>query len=338
MRTDDALPVDNPADNVGGLPVAATDDDNDTLAYTLGGRDKDMFRVRANGQLEVSDKANLDFETKTSHTVTVIADDNFGGANSISTITVTIYVTDVDEPPTIADAGDPTVKDNRQSVMYAEDRTDPVLTLSGEDPEGVSPIVWSIFVNAADIQDIDGDGDDDVEEADAADGGLFKVNDDGELTFKTSPSFESPGSIPGETNTYKVVVQASDGGVTDKLNWFKVTVNVTDVEEEGSIAELSPIGVKRSDDIVLQPSTNWGSRSIAHSRDGPRRQRWRIALTAAIAATDARMASGTEHRAGRRRGRLSQQLTMMNATYTPQDTAGDIATWACYLRVVATYD
>ena len=48
--------TDNPADNVGGLPVTATDDDDDTLAYTLGGRDKDMFRVRANGQLEVSDK------------------------------------------------------------------------------------------------------------------------------------------------------------------------------------------------------------------------------------------------------------------------------------------
>ena len=136
---DDALEIDNPADNVGGLPVTATDDDDDTLAYTLGGRDKDMFRVRANGQLEVSDKANLDFETKTSHTVTVIADDNFGESNSISTITVTIYVTDLDEPPTIADAGDSTVKDNRQSVMYAEDRTDPALTLSGRGPGGCHP-------------------------------------------------------------------------------------------------------------------------------------------------------------------------------------------------------
>ena len=121
----------------------------------------------------------------------------------------------------------------QQPVMYAEDRTDPVLTLTASDPEDVSPIVWSIFVDATGMQDIDGDGEDDVDVADVANGGLFKVNDDGELTFKASPNFEMPGTAD-ETNIYKVVVQASDGGVTDKLNWFKVTVNVTDVEEEGS--------------------------------------------------------------------------------------------------------
>ena len=117
----------------------------------------------------------------------------------------------------------------QQPVMYAEDRTDPVLTLTAEDPEGVSPIVWSIYEgDATDIED--------VAAADAADGALFDVNDDGELTFKTSPNFEMPEGT-NDTNTYKVVVQASDGGVTDKLNWFKVTVNVTDVEEEGKLAE-----------------------------------------------------------------------------------------------------
>ena len=38
-------------------------------------------------------------------------------------------------------------------------------------------------------------------------------------------------------NTYRVVVQASDGGVDSHANWFKVTVNVTDVEEDGAVAE-----------------------------------------------------------------------------------------------------
>ena len=127
----------------------------------------------------------------------------------------------------------------QQPVMYAEDRTDPVLTLRAEDPEGVSPIVWSIFVDATGMQDIDGDGEDDVDTDDVADGGRFKVNDDGELTF-VSLDFENPRGVAlsdENTNTYKVVVQASDGGVTDKLNWFKVTVNVTDVEEEGELEE-----------------------------------------------------------------------------------------------------
>ena len=106
---DEALEIDNAADNVGGRPVTATDDDGDTLDYTLGGRDKDMFRVRANGQIEVSDKANLDYETNTrhSHTVTVIADDSYGASNSDASITVTIYVTNVDEKPTVNDKAAP---------------------------------------------------------------------------------------------------------------------------------------------------------------------------------------------------------------------------------------
>ena len=39
------------------------------------------------------------------------------------------------------------------------------------------------------------------------------------------------------TNTYHVVVQASDGGTMEALNWFKVTVTVIDVEEDGKLDE-----------------------------------------------------------------------------------------------------
>ena len=36
-------------------------------------------------------------------------------------------------------------------------------------------------------------------------------------------------------NTYRVVVQASDGGVTSWVQWFKATVVVTDLEEPGMV-------------------------------------------------------------------------------------------------------
>ena len=113
--TADAATDDDPADNVGGRPVTATDADGDTLAYTLGGADAAMFRVRANGQIEVSDKAMLDYEAKKRHTVTVIADDSIGVSNSATSITVTIYVTDLDEKPTISDKADSTAM-GQQSV------------------------------------------------------------------------------------------------------------------------------------------------------------------------------------------------------------------------------
>ena len=64
---DDAIDEDNVADNV-GEPVTATDADGDTPTYTLGGADKDMFRIRTNGQIEVGAKAMLDYETKSTPT------------------------------------------------------------------------------------------------------------------------------------------------------------------------------------------------------------------------------------------------------------------------------
>ena len=98
-----------------------------------------------------------------------------------------------------------------------------------------------------DFQDIDGDGDDDVLMADTASGELFDISSGGALSFKSPPNYEAPGGIEvvgGEaTNTYKVVVQASDGGTSNNraeemeyLTWFKITVMVTDVEESGSVS------------------------------------------------------------------------------------------------------
>ena len=79
--------------NIGGA-VTATDDDNDTLTYTLGGTDAAAFGiVSASGQLQTS--APLDYETKASYAVTVSVSDSNGGADSIN---VTINVTNVAEP------------------------------------------------------------------------------------------------------------------------------------------------------------------------------------------------------------------------------------------------
>ena len=81
-----------------GAAVAATDaDTGDTLTYTLGGIDAASFGiVSTTGQLQT--KASLDYETKSSYTVTVEVSDGNDGLDSID---VTINVTDIDEiePP-----------------------------------------------------------------------------------------------------------------------------------------------------------------------------------------------------------------------------------------------
>ena len=87
-----------------GAPVSTTDTDTgDTLEYTLTGADATSFTIDSStGQLKTKDA--LDFETDPSYTVIVGVQDNkdsTGGTDSMvdDTITVTISVTNVDEPP-----------------------------------------------------------------------------------------------------------------------------------------------------------------------------------------------------------------------------------------------
>ena len=70
-----------------GDPVSATDTDDDTLTYTLSGTDAALFEIDStNGQLR--NKNILDYEDKTSYSVTVTVSDNNGGTDTIS-VTIT---------------------------------------------------------------------------------------------------------------------------------------------------------------------------------------------------------------------------------------------------------
>ena len=80
-----------------GTAVTATDDDNDTLAYSLEGTDKDSFTIDSGtGQIKTKVGSKYDRETKASYSVTVKADDSNGGTD---TIAVTINVTNMAEKP-----------------------------------------------------------------------------------------------------------------------------------------------------------------------------------------------------------------------------------------------
>ena len=96
------------------------------------------------------------------------------------------------------------------SVSYAENGTDPVATFSATDQDG-DAIVWSL-------------GGDDA--------ARFNI-DEGVLTFKSPPNYESPnsksvGTLPNR-NVYNVTVQATGGSE-------EVVVTVTNVDEDGSVS------------------------------------------------------------------------------------------------------
>ena len=83
----------SPANTDVGAPVTATDGNNDQLTYTLeGGMDASSFSiVSTSGQIRTRSGVTYDYETKSSYTVIVKADDGNGGTD---TVTVTITLTD----------------------------------------------------------------------------------------------------------------------------------------------------------------------------------------------------------------------------------------------------
>ena len=86
--------------NIGAAVVATDTDAGDTLTYTLQGTDAARFGIiSTSGQLRTQVGEKYDHEAKSSYSVTVRVEDSSGGSD---TITVTVNVTDQDEPPAAA--------------------------------------------------------------------------------------------------------------------------------------------------------------------------------------------------------------------------------------------
>ena len=124
-------------------------------------------------------------------------------------------------------------------LTHPENSTDAVATFTATDPEGRT-VYWSL-ATTEDVTAAAGVTGDDNEDAEH-----FMISSDGVLSFKFSPDYEMRmgGGTSDDSNTYKVVVVASDdapgaavvdGADVRKKAYEKVTVMVTDVDEPGMI-------------------------------------------------------------------------------------------------------
>ena len=186
-----------------GSPLAAADPDaGDSMTYALGGDDKDHFSIdSASGQLKT--KGALDYEGKSSYSVTVTATD--GGGLSAS-IAVTISVTNVNEAPAYANAS--------ATVSVAEN------TAAGTDIG--SP------VTAAD--------------SDAGDTLTYTLGttaDDGHFAIASaSGQLQTQGALDYEgQSSYAVTVTATDGD--GRSASIAVAINLTNVNEAPAYAGAS---------------------------------------------------------------------------------------------------
>ena len=204
------------ADQDIGDPVAANDDDNDSLTYILSGGDAESFDiVEPSGQLKT--KAELDYESKSTYTLTVLVrdgNDSEGSPNTATddSITVTISVTNVEEAPAF-----PASETGARSV--AEN------TAEGENI-------------AAPIAAADDDGDSLTYSLGGADAGVFDiVETSGQLQTKDALDYETRS---GYTMTMSVHdgKDASGNSDTSTDDTIEVTVTVTNVDEEGAVGLL----------------------------------------------------------------------------------------------------
>ncbi len=179
-------------------PVVGTDPDSgDTLTYTLvddaGGR----FAINAaTGELSVASGAPIDFETATSHGISVKVTD---AAGAFGTFAFTIAVTNIAD---VAPVFTPT-----PAFSVAENST-AVGSVVATDPDALGSIAYSISGGAV--------------------AALFAIDAaTGALSFVAAPNFELPQDAGGD-NVYDLVVTASDGSqASDQA----IAVTVTDVAE-----------------------------------------------------------------------------------------------------------
>ncbi len=174
-----------------GTPVAATDEDGNSLTYTIGGTDADIFDiVDSSGQLKT--KTTLDRESKSTYAITITVTDS----SLTDIINVSIIVSNINEAPVFTEGDDTT-------------RTVAENTLSGVE---IGPAV-----TATDVE-----GDTLIYDISGADGTIFELeNSTGQLKTKTLLDFESQSK-------YKVTLTVTDGELTDTI---EVTITVTDIDE-----------------------------------------------------------------------------------------------------------
>ena len=120
-------------------------------------------------------------------------------------------VTPIDEAPDVSGA---------EATEYAENGTGSVATYTATDPEGTAIASWTLAGTDAAAFTIEG----------------------GVLRFAKSPDYENPSGRCGRTdgstaaavdNSYEITVRAMDS--TGKIGEKAVTVDVTDVDEPGTV-------------------------------------------------------------------------------------------------------
>ena len=175
---------------------SASDPERDTFTWSVGGADESFFSIDSRGYLSFIDPPDFEASRGNIYNLTVVATDTGGMAGELG---VKITVTNVNEPPTVAGRDSLSVEENNDAFSERYFASD----LEGNG----TTFTWSI--SGTDVGD-------------------FNISQDGDLTFRNTPDYETP-SDANRDNEYLVTVVATDeGSLRASLD---VTVTVNDVNE-----------------------------------------------------------------------------------------------------------
>ena len=243
-----------------GAPVAASDDDNDSLTYSLGGTDAASFDIdTSTGQIKVKDA--LDYEgSRNSYSVTVSVHDGKDDAGNTensptedASIGVTINVEDLNEKPAFDAFASATLSVGENTAAD----TNIGAPFTATDPDPSDTLTYSLG---------------------GTDAASFAI-DTGTGQVKTKADLDHEGK-----GTYGVTVQVSDGRndagdaetppVVDTRH--AVTITVTDADDDGVItlsADPPSVGTTLTatltddDGVKSSPAVTWKWESSPNGTD-----------------------------------------------------------------------
>ena len=227
-------PENSPTTTVVGRYMATDPEGAGVTWSDLSGNDAADFDLSNNGVLTF--KVSPDYEMKHEYEVTLNAfDGRFTGR-----LTVTVTITDVNEPPTIS---------GRVGVDFTENGTGTVEMYSATDPDVGATQAWSLA---------------------GADGSDFAITN-GVLTFINPPDYDMPTDDSRPYNEYLVTVQVNDGANTVTR---PVTVRVLDVNEAPTVSgKLTPSVEENSTAVATYTATDPDARHHHLVGGGSRRRR-----------------------------------------------------------------
>ena len=198
--------AENPALNQSvGFVHARDSDAGDTIAYSItGGTGASHFAVNAaTGEITVTNPSAINFESTTSFTLDIRAQDA-GGLSA--TQTVTINITNVNEAPVLNAGGPFTVTENAANNTL-------VGTMTASDPDAATTLTYSI--TSGDTR------------------GVFSINNSGQIRVANTNylDYELQG-------TYTLNIRVSDGTLTDNET---ITINLTNINENPSFDAIQRV-------------------------------------------------------------------------------------------------